>query len=209
AAAGDASAIRIAAAVAALEAALLRSQPQIVEELAARGRPLREQWEARGPGVMRAVQRFTEDDVVPRTAEVVLVGPYAGGGGLAHLKSNRVLLEAVLFNPLPELPEVLRLAWFLVQLNGDLPRYAECLPMQRSARMIQLAMLPPVLAAAEVVELATFDESLVTTALGAWGLANGDATAMAQTLLHWWSAFDNRATRWPAALAALDAMLSP
>jgi len=197
----------IVAAVGEVEAAMARAMPRLNEELGARMRPIREQWEARGPGLLRTIARLTEEAVVPENAEVVLVGPYAGGYGLVHLRTNRVLLEALLFNPVQELPETLRLGWMVSQLNGDLPRFAEAAPGPRLGELIGLAMIPPVLAAAEEVELARCGESEIARAIEVWRLPCEQISDAASRLWQWWSAYAERPARWPVALAALRHML--
>jgi len=200
-------AVRVAGAIADLEAAMHRAQPTLAEDLAARVRPIREQWEARGPGMLREIGRLTEESVIPAAAEVVLVAPYAGGHGWAHTAYNRVTMEAVLFNPLPELPEVVRLAWLLSQLNGDLPQYADVLPAGRRADAFRLAMIPPVLAAAEAVEFGRCDAAAVEHALGAWRLQRAESVDVAERLWNWWNAWLDHPTKWPVAVAALEQML--
>ena len=125
---GEEAISRLTGNIADLEAAWLREQPALVEELAVRGRPLREQWEARGPGLLRAITKLTVKNFIAPSAEVVLVSPLVGGHGRAHLPSNRVTFEAVLTNPHPELPEILRLGWLLSQLNLDIPYSANRFP---------------------------------------------------------------------------------
>jgi len=204
---GDASVGRVAGAIADLEAALGRQQPSIVDELAVRGGPLREQWEARGPGMLREVQRLAEPVVVPDFADIVLVGPYAGGHGWAHVAHNRVTLEAVLVNPTPRLPEIVRLAWLLCQLNQDLPQIAEALP-RSGAQSFALAMVPPVLAAGAEVELAGDDAEAIDLALNAWRLRSSAPEDAGARLWQWWNAWLDRPARsWGVAVAALEEML--
>ena len=198
--------VRVAGAISDLEAAMLRAHPELVEELAVRVRPIREQWEARGPGMLIEIARLTDPIVVPSAAEIVLVAPYAGGGGEAHARVNRVTFEAVLFNPLPALPEAVRLAWLLCQLYADLPWLSDVLPPRRCASAMKLAMIPPVLAAAEAVELARCDEASVAAALAAWQPA-ANATVATPQLWSWWNAWLDQSTKWPVAVAALDQML--
>jgi len=190
-----------------LEAAWLREQPRLVEELAVRGRPLREQWEARGPGLLRAITKLTTEKFMASSAEVVLVSPLVGGHGRAHLLNNRVTFEAVLTNPYPELPETLRLGWLLSQLNLDVPVLSEPVSQQRLPRLARLATLPLVLAAAESVELATLDESTLARAIECWHLAPSLPDETPQKLLDWWQAYVGSSTRWPVAMMALDQML--
>lgn len=200
---------RLAAALAELENVVRSRSPELAEELRLRERPLREQWEARGPGLLMTVARQTEPQFIPESAEAVLVAPYAGGHGLAHAETNRVTFEAVLANPVAQLPEVVRLAWLISQLNGELPRYAESLsrPAVRE-RLIPLATIPPVLAGAELVELARCDEDTIALAVEAWRLPV-DAPTTAPVLWQWWSTYTESATAWPVALAALEHMLAP
>jgi hypothetical protein len=103
-------------------------------------------------------------------ADVVLVYPAYGGGGRAHLLYNSVRIEAVLTNPVPELPEIVRLAWLLAQLNIDLPAFSENLRPQRRNKIAQLAMLPATLQAAEEVELARCDPAAIRLALKVWNV---------------------------------------
>jgi hypothetical protein len=200
--------VRIAGAIADLEAAVLRSAPALADELPMRTRPLREQWEARGPGMLRAAARFTDEAILPDAAEIVLVAPYAGGHGLAHPAFNRVTLEAMLVNPLPAIPESVRLAWLIAQLNGDLPRFADALPAGRASAVKAAATIPAVLAAAEAVELARCDEATLALAIDAWRLADLGAAPDPKTLWQWWSAWTEHPDQWPVALAALDQMLA-
>jgi hypothetical protein len=202
-----ATAVRVAGAVADLEAAVARSQPQMAEELSARVRPIREQWDARGPGMLFEIARLTDPLVVPHAAEVALVSPVVGGYGAAHPTQNRVTLEAVLFNPLPQLPEVVRLAWLVSQLNSDLPALTDVLPAGRSLAGMKLAMVAPVLAAAEAVELARCDEAAIAGALRGWR-TQGSASQTAAKIWSWWQAWMEHPTRWPVAVAALEKMLA-
>jgi len=201
---GDTMLSRLAGCLADLEAALLRQQPRLVDELAVRGRPLREQWEARGPGLLRQMAKLTDESLLAPAAEVVLVAPFVGGHGRAHLQTNQVTFEAVLANPHPDLPEVLRLAWLLAQLQLDLPRFSDSIPGDRLPLVARLATLPAVLAAAEAVELAAYDAAMQTRALECWHLP----AEVDQRLHSWWSAYYEGTPRWSTALAALDAMLA-
>jgi hypothetical protein len=198
---------RVAGAIADLEAALRRVQPEIVDELAVRGRPLMEQWEARGPGMLDQLARSTDELIVPETAEIVLVAPYAGGHGVAHPAVNRVTFEAVLANPHAELPETVRLAWLLGQLNSDLPRFADALPPGIAAATFRAAMLAPALTAGEVVELTRCDEAMIDTAIDAWRLRDEVPADAATRIWGWWEAWLERPLKWPVAVAALGEML--
>jgi hypothetical protein len=88
-------------------------------------------------------------------------------------------------------------------LNLDLPRYQELVGRAAMDRVGPLALLPPLLAAAEEVELVKFDRSLLDTALAAWGAPAADA----ETVFGWWETYRASDTRWEAALVALAKML--
>ena len=131
---------------------MVRHRPQLVDKLGVRGRPLQEQWETRGPGLLNNVAQRTAEGFVAHNGEVVLVNPLVGGHGRAHLANNRVTLEAVLANPHDALPETLRLGWLLTQLNVDVPMYSDPIPQFLLLRVASLACLSLALAGAESVE---------------------------------------------------------
>ncbi len=196
---------RLTGCVADLEAAMLGHRPQLVEELAVRGRPLREQWEARGPGLLKEMGRLVgEESFLALAAEIVLVAPLVGGHGRAHLPNNRVTFEAVLANPHAELPEVLRLGWLLGQLNFDLPRFSDSILGSRLEWVAGLAALPLVLAAAERVELVSSASDMLGQTLKCWH--QPDKTS--ECLHDWWQTYAEGDVRWTVALAGLDAMLA-
>ena len=158
-------------------------------ELQLRTRPLREQWEARGPGLLRALSRRMSWLTLPRAVTVALVHPVRGGGGLI-VSDTTICFEAVLANPLPQLPEVVRLGWFVAQLaarqvlskvgvSGPERDYIESL--------LAAALIPPVLSAGEHVELSSVDTVMIQTALRAWHLTSQrHAAPSAKQLDQWW-----------------------
>ncbi len=197
---------RLAAWVTELEDAVRHHLPQMSDELRLRGGPLRQQWEARGPGMMHRVAELTEDQVIVSSANVVLVHPALGGGGEAHLSYNSLRIEAVLANPLPELPEVVRIGWMLSQLNIDLPKFSESIHADRLPLIAQLAMLPIILRASEHVDLAECDRLTIELALKAWHVDTPLDFDAVDVLTTWWDTFNETRPAWPVALAALDRM---
>lgn len=191
-----------------LESAFLDAVPGVVDQLELRSGPLREQWEARGPGLLAAIERQTEPALLAESAEVVLVYPVIGGAAAAHVLYNKVVIEALLTNPHGELPEVVRLGWLLSSLNLDLPRYSETIPPKRLTRLAPLAMLPAALEAAGEVELAPGGSASLAGAVAAWRLADSDGEPLAETLEKWWQTYQDRRPAWSVALAALDRMLA-
>jgi len=207
AAAAERSAASLVPALAALESAVRSLYPNLLAELALRERPLREQWEARGPGLLRSIARWTDPRLMPSEAKVVLIHPALGGGGTAHLPYNLVHLEAVLTNPVPHLPEVLRLGWLLAQLNLDLPAFSDQVHGSRLATIAELAMLPATLQAAEDVELATNGPELIDLALQAWNVMTPPEVDPVDVVWRWWSTYLETRPRWDIAFTALDRML--
>jgi len=109
-------------------------------------------------------------------------------------------------------------AWLLAQLNLDLPMYADNIAAEHRDAVAQWATVPPVLAAAEHVELLQLSEESVMEAINAWRLPGGDAdrdcdnsdgdnSERAATLLQWWNTYQQGSTPWAVAQAALEAML--
>lgn len=201
----------VAGRVADLENAFRLAVPSVVDQLAVRGEPMRQQWDARGPGLLGRIGRLTEEGLIAPAGRVVLVYPALGGAGVAHLMTNTVTLEAVLTNPEPMLPEPLRLGWLLSQLNMEVPIYGELVEGARLPRLAKLSMLPATLAAAADVQWAALDKETLDRALATWGLCDkSDALGrerMVETLLDWWRTYSESSPRWAVALAALDRVL--
>lgn len=191
-----------------VELAVWRGNPDLLEQLELRAGPICEQWEARGPGLLAEIGNLTDARLLVERADAVLVLPAVGGAGEAHLPYNNVHLEAVLANPYQALPEVLRLGWLLGQLNLDVPVYSEAIPSRRLPAVARLAMLPPLLQAAECVELARYDEKTVRLAMMTWEIEAPSETAdAAETVLAWWETHLESPGPWTVALTALDRML--
>ena len=188
----------------ALDTAFQAAFPRALQELELRSEPLMGQWEARGPGLIATVTRLTEAELIVGSADVILLQPALGGGGTAHWLYNSLSIEAVLANPIAELPEVVRLGWLVSSLNLDLPRFQGDLPRDRLVRLGPLAMLPPVLAAAEEVELARNNLETLTLALSAWRAPAVDP----KKLIEWWETYQSARPPWTVALGALDRMIS-
>jgi hypothetical protein len=153
------------------------------------------------------IANLTEEEIAPEQADVLLVRPVFGGAGGSHLANNSVRIEAVLANPHPDLPEVVRLAWLLAQLELDLPRFSEEVQADRLPHVARLAMVPAVLRAAEAVELVRYTPELVGRAIAAWGLALPPHLDPVTTATDWWETYQLDKPPLPVALKALDEML--
>lgn len=190
-----------------IETAMATACPDLAQQLPLRAGPLREQWEARGPGMLQNVVLMTDQRLIVPSADVVLVQPVLGGGGAAHLLYNSVRIEAVLANPIENLPEVVRLGWLLSQLNVDLPMFSEAILSDRLPRISGLALLPVILKAAETVELVRFDSETLQLALTHW-LDEEQNDELPQTILDWWETYQESRPGWHVALGALDKMIA-
>jgi hypothetical protein len=193
--------------LAAVDNANQAALPNLSEELALRERPLREQWEARGNGMMQRIGQLTDDGLIVPQCDVLLVHPALGGAGDAHLSYNSVRIEAVLANPSVDVPEVVRLAWLVAQLQLDLPKYSDTIHADRLPQVARFAMLPPALLAAEAVELLRFAPELIAAAIEAWRLVAPDGVDAVTVVSQWWQTYSEARPPWNVALAALDQML--
>jgi hypothetical protein len=198
---------RLAGLLTGVEQAYFRAFPQLADELDLRSRPLRELWEAHGPGLLAAVGRLTDKRLIPDEATAAVVQPFAGGGGAAYAPCNTLTIEAVLANSLPRLPETLRLAWLAAQLNADLPDFVELLPPGTSEQTVALAMLPAVLDAAADLELVRPADELLPEAVDGWEAplpAGGQTIAVVG---NWWRTHRASPAPFNVALTALERLL--
>ena len=195
-----------------IEAAYNQLFPKFQEQLPLRARPIQEHWLGFGPGLLAHLGRLTQKDLLVPEARVVLLQPILGGAGYAHIDQNMVRLEAVLTNPLVELPEVVRLAWLLSQLQLDLPVHSDSIGTNLLARIAPLAMLPPILAAAEVMELGRCDEAVVELAIEHWHIPvpkDRDVhTEIVPVMMDWWETYLQTRPAWQTALQAFAKMLN-
>lgn len=190
-----------------IERELATLKPKLEEELSLRARPIREAWETVGPGLMRSIEKLTEPGLLVSQATIVVVHPFAGGGGSSHLATDSVTWEGMLAHPHPELPETLRLAWMLSQLGLDMPRYEQELEEDDVARVASLAMLPVTLAAGEEFDFVRCDEPTIARAMELWGLFDSHRDRAAEALLAWWDAYRERRPPWETALVALEQIM--
>jgi hypothetical protein len=194
-----------------IEAAYKQLFPKFDEQIGFRMRPLQDQWLGYGSGLLAHVGRLTEKRLLVHEARVIAVQPVLGGYGYAHLQTNMARIEAVLTNPMGELPEVVRLAWLVSQLNLEVPVFSETLGPQNLQRVAPLAMLPPILAAAQVVELSRCSSEVAALAIEHWHIPvppEADIQAhIAPTLMDWWETYLQTRPEWHIAMQALSKML--
>jgi hypothetical protein len=192
-----------------LKLAYVKALPGLDGTLARAIEELRPRWDRRGVAVLTGVANGTEPAVLVEEATVAVVHPALGGGGTACLPYRTACLEAVPADPVAELPEVVRLAWLLGQLNLGVPRYADGVRHHPPATVAALAMVPVVLAAAEMPELARCDGPTIGLAVQAWlRPAAEDAETWAAVLTEWWEVYRTLRPAWATALQALDQLLA-
>lgn len=210
--------------------AMRETFPKLADQLPLRARPLRELWEAGGPGILREMGRLTTAKLVPARATLQLVQPARGGDGGVLADGDAVWMEAVLTNPDPAIPETLRLAWLIARLGWR--------KMQQAARGQQasdsergqagrdavvtdvgvkstgepelaaaMALIPfTIRAGAELGLVAAADPNAeactIESAVGLW-VPTGDA----DVVLKWWEQMQQQSLPLPVAIRALDKML--
>jgi hypothetical protein len=190
-----------------LRLAILGVLPKLAEQLPLRARPLQEQWEARGPGLLRLIGKLTHQDLLPRRVHGLWMHPWLGGGGFALPEVQSVLVEAVLTNPLAELPEVVRIAWLVAAVGMSQPGANVLVAADRLPRVVSAALLPVTLSAAEQLDLVGQGPLQVGLALSKWRPPSSTASDLS-VLEEWWSQFRDGRTPFPVALKALDRMLA-
>lgn len=200
---------QMAGAVGHVENTLRNAVPDLADQLVQRMQPLLTVWKTRGPGLFHQVSKMVEPGILADQAHVVGVLPMVGGNARALLTYNHVHIEAVLADVDPVLPEVLRLAWSLLQLNVDLPRYSESIHGDRLSLIAGLALVPITLAVGELVELVKLDDRTIAHAIATW-CGDLDIPDNAVEIVHdWWITYLEGRPPWNVAVTAMERMLFP
>ncbi|MCA9127527.1 MAG: hypothetical protein KDB22_10595 [Planctomycetales bacterium] len=201
---------RLAAAIRECIAQFAQAFPNYENEIRMRQAPLRSMWEAHGPGLLVEIGRLTEADLLVEQAQIILVQPILAGAGYAHLATNRLHMEAVLTNRFQELPETLRLAWLLSQLDCERPVYSEMINAFRLRSLVGVAMLPACLQAATTLELSSMSPETLLLAMSAWQIqpSSSKAVTLVEVMQVWWETYQASRPEWRTALTALNEMCS-
>jgi len=197
----------IAGPLAALQSAVRRAMPDLLEQVAAWVQPLMDRWNLLGTGLLDTMTQYAEPGLMVAHAGIVVLYPALGGGGCAHLWYNTARIEAVPEEPVPDVPEVVRLAWLVSQLHTDLPVYSETIPRDRLPALAAAAMLPVALAAAQEFRLIAPGPLPIIRALGAWAPAAPQGIDLAEVIRAWWETYLETRPAWNVALGALNGML--
>lgn len=179
-------------------------------QLPARVRPLRELWQARGPGFERQLAKHLAPRSVSvgssntRSGPIAAVYPLTGGFGRVLPDTHGILLEASLTDFDDRAPEIVRLAWLItLQRIEQLARTDAAHPgASLSADRRPLAALLISLALASDLEwlpvtLHTFERTLAN-----WiGLKPDEAKRKATEMNEAWNRL--KLEEWPHVVAAL------
>lgn len=179
-------------ALAQVERVVSAALPRLEKELSLRGEPIQMQWEARGAGFVRAVERLLGTPQVAAVdavrLDVALVYPVCGGFGVSYAAQRVVYWEAVFTDVEPHLPELLRLGWLVTQqLLATLLASIDAAD-DNSVQVLSLAATAVALTAGEELELARDDCATLELALKTWRPPKADGPATAALVFDWWSA---------------------
>jgi hypothetical protein len=190
-----------------VEAAFRGLFPKYLEQSAFRFRPLHEQWLGYGRGLTAQWKRVARRSSMSDACIVIGLQPVLGGFGKAHPDCDLVRIEAVLTNAHPELPEVIRLAWLISQLNPHSVGFFEPASADSPTHLLALATLPPTLAAGQEMELARCDADTLAAAVEQWLPAStprtNAPTELAGILLEWWHSPVRATSDWAVAMQIL------
>jgi hypothetical protein len=142
---------------------------------------------------------------------VIGLQPILGGFGKAHPDRDLVRIEAVLTNARPELPEVIRLGWLLVQLEQKSNEIFRSDASTDAPALIPLATLPAILAAGQELELTRCDVAHVALAFRHWHISGPlvaaditeSPTELANLLIEWWLSSERSQASWQTAVRML------
>lgn len=163
-------------------------QPDLGTQIELRVRPLRDRWETCGFGLLRLFEkRFWGDRIPPEDwwveqLPLVMIQPYRGGDGGVDSFAPKVWMEAMLTDVHSEVPEVLRLAWWINQIALD--RTFMQLTTDTSLHQVyRLATLPLLLEVAREVDLVRSPDLPVELAMKLWRVG---MPREASILFEWW-----------------------
>jgi hypothetical protein len=176
--------------------------PRLEDQLPLRGRPLREQWETYGPGLLNRIAKRSHADLIPKTANLWLVHPASGGSAGVVPDERWGWIEAVLTNNVPEIPEFLRVGWMLATIGLGHSKANRLVASERLPRLAAVASVPIVLHAAADLDLVSEPAKLIDLAMRVWEVEGGNSVA-----LRWWEQQSDASMPFAIGIKALDRML--
>ncbi|NNE00515.1 MAG: hypothetical protein HKN47_24635 [Pirellulaceae bacterium] len=194
--------------------AFQRRFPKLTEQLALRGRPIRDLWDTVGPGLLSNIAKqiwvgSPPNDWWPPRVDAVLVQPMRGGDGGFDSAAHKFWIEAVLTDSDPDVPEVLRVAWLVTQLAVEtqtLERSSERTSERSGTLPWSIGSVPLVLSAGKYLDLVKGPELPIQAALQHWRLGDANTAAV---VTRWWQAWQKDPTPMPVGLKHLDKLLGP
>ncbi len=196
-----------------LEHAFKRFAPNMLDELESMSADLREGWQEWGQQLLTGFAQQTCPQMLTSRADVYLVPQVTGQPSAAFVPYNSVLVELSSESCAEQYADqiseqVFALAWSLVQLNTDLPMYADNLSRGGNEKVGAMASIPAILTTAQALGVGQCTQSAVAERLQRW-LPIWSDEQTATTIWNWWQTYINGATTWPVAMIALDRMLHP
>ncbi len=179
--------------------------PKLDEQLPLRVQPLRQRWDAIGPGLIREIERQVwqnspPPDWWPPAVAVSAVQPLTGGGGGFDPDADSIWIEAMLTDSDPTIPEVLRVVWLVTSLAIETH-----IRSRTGQRMIStawsLVSVPLVLSAASHLEMFPPGSLPIGRAVDLW---HGASPKTIKVLEQWWHQFAGSGVPLPIALKQLE-----
>ena len=183
----------------------LKKFPKLVDHLQLRSRPLRDQWDTFGAGLLREVGRQIWGEQPPKRwsptrIDALVVQPIRGGDGDYDTNRKRIWVEAMLTDVDPGVPEVLRIAWLITRLTID--AYIRDETDDALAGSWSMVSVPLVLEAGRELGIIRGTELPIAQAMNLWRFRD---SSTAETLGRWWQEYCDNSMPLPAALKILQA----
>ena len=203
-----------------VESTVREIAPQLDEQLRLRIGPIQQHWDGYGNAILAHLHRMIGLPRRSGSLTILAVQPLVEGDGQACPPARTLFIEALLTNVLPDLPEILRLAWLVSHIStwpdtidprfetGN-SRMSSVLRQRRFRDIQSLALIPAILAAAEIVEIARCDHATIALALDQFSPRQPESADLANVLMHWWETLLQTKPDWSVALTALSLKLSP
>ena len=183
--------------------------PKLVDQLELRIRPLKDRWETIGPGLLLNLSKqiWGQDapsDWWPSKITAVAVQPIRGGDGDYDPDAERLWIEANLTDIDPNVPELLRLVWLILNMAVDVHTRGKF--SSGDSLPWSLAAVPMVLSAAADLNAIPEGSLPITQALRLWRLGDD---SIASKLDQWYQEWQSTKTQLPIALKALQRSIQP
>ena len=196
--------------------------PRLLDQLELRSRPLRERWDTVGRGVLNQVAKQIWGQSPPKnwwpaSVDGLFVQPLRGGDGgfepgSDEGKNAAIWIEAMLTDVLPNVPEVVRVAWLVTRVAIEQHIAQKSLTSKpgdstfgRPASLTSawaFASVPLVLRSAAELDLVSHSALPISAAIRLWRLS--DAAIAGDVLTQWWEKLDRDPQPLPVALKSLS-----